>query len=132
MDISNGRHDSFDTNSPNGPAASQVPGMHPGHVVRGRRAGHRRVAVVSGAVAAAAVVAIGSTLALAHGGGVAGTAVAAAVQVSPAVGSTVQPTVPGYGGSTGLSPYGGSGGLSPYGGSGGLSPYGGSGGLSPY
>src|SRR5664279_1938585 len=119
MDISNGRHDSFDTNSPNGPAASQVPGMHPGHVVRGRRAGRRRVAVVSAAVAAAAVVAIGSTLALGHGADVAGTAVAAAVQVSPAAGSTVQPTAPGYGGSGGLSPYGGSGGLSPYGGSGG-------------
>src|SRR5664279_2922996 len=119
MDISNGRHDSFDTNSPNGPAASQVPGMHPGHVVRGRRAGHRRVAVVSAAVAAAAVVAIGSTLALGHGADVAGTAVAAAVQVSPAAGSTVQPTAPGYGGSGGLSPSGGSGGLSPYGGSGG-------------
>jgi S1-C subfamily serine protease len=110
MDISNGRHDSFDTNSPNGTAASQVPGMHPGHVVRGRRAGHRRVAVVSAAVAAAAVVAIGSTLALGHGADVAGTAVAAAVQVSPAAGSTVQPTAPGYGGSGGLSPYGGSGG----------------------
>ena len=119
MDISNGRHDSFDTNSPNGTAASQVPGMHPGHVVRGRRAGRRRVAVVSAAVAAAAVVAIGSTLALGHGADVAGTAVAAAVQVSPAAGSTVQPTAPGYGGSGGLSPYGGSGGLSPYGGSGG-------------
>ena len=113
MDISNGRHDSFDTNSPNGTAASQVPGMHPGHVVRGRRAGRRRVAVVSAAVAAvaaAAVVAIGSTLALGHGADVAGTAVAAAVQVSPAAGSTVQPTAPGYGGSGGLSPYGGSGG----------------------
>jgi len=119
MDISNGRHDSFDTNSPNGTAASQVPGMHPGHVVRGRRAGRRRVAVVSAAVAAAAVVAIGSTLALGHGADVAGTAVAAAVQVSPAAGSTVKPTAPGYGGSGGLSPYGGSGGLSPYGGSGG-------------
>jgi S1-C subfamily serine protease len=128
MDISNGRHDSFDTNSPNGTAASQVPGMHPGHVVRRRRAGRRRVAVVSAAVAAAAVVAIGSTLALGHGADVAGTAVAAAVQVSPAAGSTVKPTAPGYGGSGGLSPYGGSGGLSPYGGSGGLSPYGGSGG----
>ena len=110
MDISNGRHDSFDTNSPNGTAASQVPGMHPGHVVRGRRAGRRRVAVVSAAVAAAAVVAIGSTLALGHGADVAGTAVAAAVQVSPAAGSTVKPTAPGYGGSGGLSPYGGSGG----------------------
>ena len=110
MDISNGRHDSFDTNSPNGTAASQVPGMHPGHVVRGRRAGRRRVAVVSAAVAAAGVVAIGSTLALGHGADVAGTAVAAAVQVSPAAGSTVQPTAPGYGGSGGLSPYGGSGG----------------------
>jgi len=119
MDISNGRHDSFDTNSPNGTAASQVPGMHPGHVVRGRRAGRRRVAVVSAAVAAAGVVAIGSTLALGHGADVAGTAVAAAVQVSPAAGSTVKPTAPGYGGSGGLSPYGGSGGLSPYGGSGG-------------
>ena len=119
MDISNGRHDSFDTNSPNGTAASQVPGMHPGHVVRGRRAGRRRVAVVSAAVAAAGVVAIGSTLALGHGADVAGTAVAAAVQVSPAAGSTVQPTAPGYGGSGGLSPHGGSGGLSPYGGSGG-------------
>jgi len=128
MDISNGSHDSFDTNSPNGTAASQVPGMHPGHVVCGRRAGRRRVAVVSAAVAAAAVVALGSTLALGHGADVAGTAVAAAVQVSPAAGSTVQPTAPGYGGSGGLSPYGGSGGLSPYGGSGGLSPYGGSGG----
>jgi S1-C subfamily serine protease len=128
MDISNGRHDSFDTNSPNGTAASQVPGMHPGHVVRGRRAGRRRVAVVSAAVAAAAVVALGSTLALGHGADVAGTAVAAAVQVSPAAGTTVQPTAPGYGGSGGLSPYGGSTGLSPYGGSGGLSPYDGSGG----
>ena len=119
MDISNGSHDSFDTNSPNGTAASQVPGMHPGHVVCGRRAGRRRVAVVSAAVAAAAVVALGSTLALGHGADVAGTAVAAAVQVSPAAGSTVKPTAPGYGGSGGLSPYGGSGGLSPYGGSGG-------------
>ena len=119
MDISNGRHDSFDTNSPNGTAASQVPGMHPGHVVCGRRAGRRRVAVVSAAVAAAAVVALGSTLALGHGADVAGTAVAAAVQVSPAAGSTVKPTAPGYGGSGGLSPYGGSGGLSPYGDSGG-------------
>ncbi|HEY5115181.1 MAG TPA: trypsin-like peptidase domain-containing protein, partial [Nakamurella sp.] len=85
----------------------------------GRRAGRRRVAVVSAAVAAAAVVALGSTLALGHGADVAGTAVAAAVQVSPAAGSTVKPTAPGYGGSGGLSPYGGSGGLSPYGGSGG-------------
>ena len=121
MDISEAGYDSFDTSSPNGAAPKPAPGMRPDNVARGRRARRPRSAVVSAAMAAVAVVAIGSTVALGHGAVVAGTAVAAAKQVSP-----------GNDGSSGQAPYAWPNAQSPDDGSSGPSPYAGSSGASPH
>ena len=114
MDITNGTPGSRPANeqSTADDARPDLPGGYPGHAVGARPPRRHRVVIMSAALAAAAVIATGSALAIAHGSGVSGTAVAAPQRSSTDGVSTAQPVQPAYGEWNRPSPWGGSSGQS--------------------
>src|SRR5664279_5782470 len=114
MDITNGTPGSRPANeqSTADDARPDLRGGYPGHAVGARPPRRHRVVIMSAALAAAAVIATGSALAIAHGSGVSGTAVASPQRSSTDGVSTAQPVQPAYGEWNRPSPWGSSSGQS--------------------